>query len=123
MLDIKGIEAVRDQLWAEAVFRYKRRNPWWLETPELELLATAEQDQRYHADAWHDTVSMWIGNRTEVTVAEVLEQALGFPSQSWSVGAERRVGTILTRLKFYKDRPRKDGERHRIYTRGKEQLK
>ena len=44
MIDRDGLEKVRDQLWAEAVHRFKAGAPWWLETPELEALATAEQD-------------------------------------------------------------------------------
>jgi predicted P-loop ATPase len=116
MLDVKGIEAARDRIWAEAVHRYKAKEKWWL-SPELEHLAEEEQDLRYRPDVWHDPVCDWIGNRLEVAVAEVLEEALGFSPQSWTVGAERRVGAILTRLKFRKDRPRKDGERHRIYRR------
>jgi hypothetical protein len=117
VLDIQGIEAVRDQLWAEAVFRFKAKEKWWL-PPELEPLAEAEQDQRYHADPWHETVRTWVSDRPDVTVTAVLEQALGFPPQSWTVGAERRVGAILTRLKFKKTRPYDAaGERHRIYHR------
>src|ERR1700722_5968914 len=44
MIDRDGIEHDRDQLWAEAVARYKSGARWWLETPELEALATAEQE-------------------------------------------------------------------------------
>jgi predicted P-loop ATPase len=43
MIDLKGLEQVRDQLWAEAVQQYRAGAKWWLETPELEALATAEQ--------------------------------------------------------------------------------
>jgi predicted P-loop ATPase len=118
MLDIEGIAAVRAQLWAEAVHRYKAGAKWWLETSELEALAEAEQDLRYRPDAWHEKVSKWVSGRFDVTVNKVLEEALGFPSKTWTVGAERRVGKILTRLKFEKTRPyNADGERHRVYHR------
>ena len=39
MIDIDGLTEVVDQLWAEAVHRYKAEEPWHLETPELEALA------------------------------------------------------------------------------------
>jgi len=42
----------REQLWAEAAARYREGAIWWFEEPELVASAKAEQDQRYHADAW-----------------------------------------------------------------------
>ena len=44
MIDLEGLKRDRDHLWAEAVHRFKAGAKWWLETPELEALATAEQD-------------------------------------------------------------------------------
>jgi hypothetical protein len=55
--------------------------------------------------------------------AEVLEQALGFSPQSWTVGAERRVGSILTLLKFDKRRERTKDGRHRKYSREPQHVK
>jgi predicted P-loop ATPase len=49
MIDRDGLEKERDQLWAEAVHQYKAGASWWLETPELEALATAEQSARFVA--------------------------------------------------------------------------
>ena len=51
MVDLAGLEATRDQLWAEAVHRFKAGATWWLETPELEALATAEQEARFIVDS------------------------------------------------------------------------
>ena len=73
MLDRDGLERDRDQLWAEAVARFKAGASWWLETPELEALATAEQEARFVIDPWEDDVREWVGDRTDVSVAEVLE--------------------------------------------------
>src|SRR5262249_22025782 len=46
-IDIDGVREARDQLWAEAVHLFKADHPWWLETSELEALATAEQAARF----------------------------------------------------------------------------
>ena len=40
MIDLDGLRAARDQLWAEAVGRFYAGEKWWLETPQLEALAT-----------------------------------------------------------------------------------
>ncbi len=49
-IDRSGLERDRDQLWAEAVTRFKAHEKWWLETPGLELLAAAEQAARFKGD-------------------------------------------------------------------------
>jgi predicted P-loop ATPase len=65
-IDLAGLEATRDQLWAEAVHRFKQGEPWWLETPELEALATAEQALRLVVDPWMDSIAEWLRDRTNM---------------------------------------------------------
>jgi predicted P-loop ATPase len=102
MIKRDDLEQARDQLWAEALHRYKAGEPWWLETPELEALATAEQEARYVIDEWFDIVADWIGKRADVSIPEVLEHALGFGRQQWTEAMQKRVGRILTKLGFSK---------------------
>jgi predicted P-loop ATPase len=119
MIDRPGLEQAREQLWAEAVYRFKRGDPWWLETPELEVLATAEQEARFVIDEWQSIISAWLAPRTDVSIPEVLEQALGFTREQWSEAAQKRVGRILTRLGFERWRPSNDetGKRERRFHR------
>jgi predicted P-loop ATPase len=113
--DIAKLEEERHQLWAEAVHRYKAGKKWWLETPELEALATAEQEKRRARDDGEEPVREWVGNRTEVTIQQVLRDALGL---SMSHSAEIRVQRILKhRLGFRQARPNTKGVRHVCYRR------
>jgi predicted P-loop ATPase len=107
-IDRDGVEQVRDQLWAETVHRFKAGQPWWLETAELEALATAEQEKRFKRDVWEDPIKEWLGDRIDVSLWEVLEHALDFPTpRDCSQSVQRRVVAILTqRLKFKQYRPR-----------------
>jgi predicted P-loop ATPase len=117
-IDPDGLKQVRDQLWAEAVRRYKAGEKWWLETPELEALAEAEQGLRFIVDPWAEIIRKWFGNRVDASISEILQQALGFPLQGWTKAAERRVGAILTSMGFVTHRPRKGNpERERRYYR------
>ena len=78
MIDLDGIKRDRDQLWAEAVHAYKAGEKWWMETPELEALATAEQNARFRADVWQETVEHWLSKSKDpkdTKVSEVLEGA------------------------------------------------
>lgn len=106
MIDRDGLEKARDQLWAEAVHRFRTGAPWWLETPELEALATAEQTARFVVDAWQAPIGEWLGDRIDVSVWEVLEDALGLAPEHQTQSAQRRVIGILTRMGFAKHRPR-----------------
>ena len=117
MIDRAGLEMARDQLWAEAVHQFKNGAPWWLETPELEALATAEQAERFVVDAWEERIREWLGDRTEVSLSEVLEHALGIAPEHQTQPAQKRVVGILTRMGFAKHRPRTSEGRKQRYQR------
>jgi predicted P-loop ATPase len=106
MIDCEGLKEVRDQLWAEAVQQYKAGAPWWLETPELEALATVEQAARFYVDAWEEPIREWLGDRTDVTPSDVLKRALGLDRKQQTQSAQKRVVSILTRMGFTRHRPR-----------------
>ena len=59
-IDLDALVRDRDQLWAEALVRFRSGHAWWLETPELQALAAAEQDARFEVDAWGEKVSDWL---------------------------------------------------------------
>jgi predicted P-loop ATPase len=113
LIDRDGLEEVRDQLWAEAVQQYKSGARWWLETDELEALATAEQAARFLVDAWEARIREWLGDRIDVSLWDLLE-ALGIPREKWTMSVQKRVVGILTKLGFEKRRPRtSEGREHR----------
>ena len=93
VINLKALDRERDQLWAEAVVRFRAGAHWWL-TPELQALATVEQTARFEVDAWTETVSNWLVGRNDVSVGEVLFGALGVPQESWSQTAQNRVAAI-----------------------------
>ena len=111
-IDLEILRRDKDQLWSEAVARYRQGEPWWLQTAELNTRATTEQDQRYQADAWEAPVAGWIEGRPSTTTAEILKLALDKPTGTWGRADEMRVGIILRRLGW---KPRDKGERPRTY--------
>lgn len=119
-IDLDALARDRDQLWAEAVARYREGAIWWLDEPELVASAKAEQDQRYHADAWDARIERWLvyerrrvnhgyGNYddwrdeeverptplTDTTVGEILEGALGIEPARWTRADQMRVTAYL----------------------------
>ncbi|MFN3983771.1 MAG: VapE domain-containing protein, partial [Caldilinea sp.] len=51
-IDIAALARDRDQLWAEAVHRFREGAIWWIDDPAILAEAAAAQEARYQADAW-----------------------------------------------------------------------
>jgi predicted P-loop ATPase len=115
IIDLDGIKQDRDQLWAEAVHRFKAGEHWWMDTPELEALAKTEQDARFKTDVWTEPVKRWLGRRRDVSISQVLRGALGIAARDQTRSAEMRVGNILTHMGFTKYRARNGSERQNRY--------
>jgi predicted P-loop ATPase len=58
-IDLARMQTERDQLWAEAVARYRQEEPWWLDST-TEALAKEEQAARQFDNPWADRVSRFI---------------------------------------------------------------
>lgn len=101
-VDIEGLRADRDQLWAEAVACYRAGHVWWVERDETEVFA-AEQDQRYQADMWEEPIIKYLVDKhigASVTGAHILEHALNIDPSHWDKPSQMRVGKIMHRLKW-----------------------
>jgi predicted P-loop ATPase len=106
-LDIKGLEMARDQLWAEADQMYRSRVPWWIVDKDILKLAETEQAERYQGDPWDDEVSMYVITcNKNVSVAEVLTEAVNVPTERQGQAEQNRVVRILQHLGLEKYRAR-----------------
>jgi len=143
-IDLDALRRDGDQLWAEARDRFRRGEPWWLETQELDALAAEEQAERYQDDAWDEPIQAYLENEIEwlengfgernpfrrprpaplqdVSVAEVMERALGIEKARWTQVDQNRVVRSLVSMGFKLCRARKGGhgpkgKRERRYRR------
>ena len=119
-IDIDALARDRDQLWAEAVARFRAGAIWWIEDPELLAAAKAEQEARYQDDAWDARIDRWLTHEPrrvnrgfgafedwrdeeverdrpicDVSVGEILEGALGIDPAKWTKGDQMRVGAYF----------------------------
>jgi predicted P-loop ATPase len=106
-IDLKRLERDRGQLWAEAVVRFQKGYVWHLETPELEALASVEQEMRFQLDPWEPDVREWLVGRDDVAIPEVLEGAFGLSRTKRNQSHDNRIAAILRRLGFQQYRPSK----------------
>lgn len=115
-IDIAGLAAVRDQLWAEALDYYNHDAPWHITDPATIALARAEQEAREEEDPWLAPISDWVRLNpvtvgSGVTTHQVMTSALNMLKDKPGKADEMRTGIILRKLGFKeapgRNRPRK----------------
>ncbi len=116
--DLVAIMRDREQLWAEAVHRYRAGERWWLDREGEELLKRVSLRHQV-IDAWQAVIARWMDDNDAFTIDDVLRGALQIPVERWDQGKRTRVGTVLARLGCRKSRPDEDEAhgRPRMYTR------
>jgi len=97
-IDLDGIRLTRDQIWAEAVHRYREGERWWLEGDETSLAQT-ESAERETSDIWEEVLSDRIAHLNEITVAGALRE-LGVPFDRMGKNEKNRMANVLRSLGF-----------------------
>lgn len=115
-IEIEALKRDVDQLWAEAYHRFMAGEIWWVLPEEREIFAV-EQEKRYDEDAWHELVAFYVSGRDEVTMGDLLGEAVKLDKPRWDKMAKMRIGSIMRRLGWEKARPRIDGTRVHVYVR------
>ena len=100
-IDIDGIRADRDQLWAEAVARYKAHEPWWLEDQDMVHVAQQEAAERVEVHPWDESLMMDhdLMHREFFVMADAFS-SLGIPVKDRNMHAQKTVSGALRRLGF-----------------------
>jgi predicted P-loop ATPase len=115
MIDIEGLGAVRDQLWAEATCLYFEGKPWWLDSEALNRSAREEQARRYEGGPWDELILAWVESRESVSIAEVLERCIQKPSERWTQADYNSVARCLRAHGWRRVRDREGGQREWRY--------
>ena len=95
-IDLEGVAAVMKQLWAEAVFRVKAGEQHWIpdDDPVYKLMVV-EQSQRFEDNVWLEPIREYVANKREVTIEEVLKNALFVPIERWTPRAKASISECL----------------------------
>jgi len=115
-IDLAALSRDRDQLWAEAVTRFDRGEPWHLGSPAEVALATTEQELRREADPWEDAIAGYAAAHRSFTANEIL-RSLGVVQERQTQSDKNRVGRILQRLGYVHQQVRVADQRVRQYVR------
>lgn len=113
-IELEGIRASREQLFAEAVTRYKAGGTHW----EMPLDETrAQQEDRFQADPWLSNIAAIVKGETSTTSAFVAEK-LGVPLERRDRATEMRIGSCLRFLRWLRRQRRIAGVPTWVYVKG-----
>jgi predicted P-loop ATPase len=110
-VDIEGIRAIRDQLWAEAQHAYAAGEKWWFQSQEVQTAASDEQRARYEGDPWDAMIGKFVATRTFVTIPEILTEVINLPPGQWEQREQTRVSRCLRSLGFERRQRRTGNDR------------
>jgi predicted P-loop ATPase len=110
-IDTDLLTGCRDQLFAEAVHRFRSGEQWWpgdaFEREHIE----PEQEARFEPDAWEEAITDFLEGRKDVTVLEVARGALSIDTAKLGTVDQRRVTAILERLGWVRGKMGSKGRR------------
>lgn len=119
-IDSEALVRDRDQLWAEAVARLRRGEPWHLRGNGEVEAARVEQDKRRERDPWEERIARHAAGHRDFTVGEVL-LAIGVDIDRQTMREKRRVSAILQGLGYVAEQIRVGALRTRVYRPRSEQ--
>jgi hypothetical protein len=122
-VDLAGVRAVRDQLWAEGIVRFRANGVEWQDAQRLAAQVHAEFKV---VDPWLEAIREWLerddmdgGRRADgcVRVLDVLVSCIGLSLREITRKDELRVGKVLPMLGYQKGNKRIGGVQAKVWTR------
>jgi predicted P-loop ATPase len=117
-IDLEGLQAARDQLWAEASRLHAAGAAWWIVNPETLRIAEGEQTARYQGDPWDELISQHLETRSEVAIEEILRDILFIGVDRWTQSDMNRVARCLRSRGFVRTQVRTGDKRAWRYRKG-----
>jgi putative DNA primase/helicase len=101
LINIPLLKSFKEQLWAEAVFRYRAKEKWWIDSDETELLefAKVEAGKRFQLDEWENQIEVWVRGKSDVLMSDIFSDCLEIKDRSkWGRADQMRISAIMKRL-------------------------
>jgi putative DNA primase/helicase len=111
-IEVDRLASLRDQLWAEAAYRYCAGEPWHIDSSQLAAQFRQEQADREEIDPWVGLTNEWLSGLDQadhsngVTTHRALVEGLRQNPGSTTRRDETRMGGVLKALGWEKRRVR-----------------
>jgi predicted P-loop ATPase len=97
-IDVDALCRDRDQLFAEAVHRYRTGEQWWPDGAFEREHIRPQQDDRFETDPWEDAIAAHVETLSRVRVTDVARNVLMIESAKIGTAEQRRIGAVLIGL-------------------------
>lgn len=108
IIDVSGLRAVKDQLFAEAVqiMKSKKGEPLYMESKLLKDMAKGEASLRHAEHSWTEGISVWLSGQKEernfITAREIFLEALAGTDQRLGRKETVSIATVMRHLGWTK---------------------
>jgi predicted P-loop ATPase len=113
-IDLDMIREHRNQLFAEAVHRFKLQEQWWI----MPKLAAQEQESRRRSDAWEDLVLPWLSGREKVRLNDVATGCFKIDAADFDKRTQMRLGAVMRSLGWERRTARLGTKLDKVWVRG-----
>lgn len=126
-VDFQALKDARDQLWAEAVYRFRQGEALYMDKEELESAADVNADLRHGEHAWTERIAGWIDELNKnpatqtdfLTSRQIFIDAMGGLDKQFTQSAKIAIAQVLRKLGWIPDFVWRDNRSVRGYKRGK----
>lgn len=107
-IDLQGLREAREQVFAEAVFRYKSGESWAIQSTKLRRSAELETSLRVGRDAWQEIISVWLSQTDlpELTGQNIASMALTIKGSQYDRLVANRISKCMRTLGYERKRKR-----------------
>jgi hypothetical protein len=116
VVDLQWLQENREQLFAEALFRFDQGESWW-DVPTDEQRRKIEE--RRMEDPWTEPISTYLRDHETTSMSDLLEGAIDKRIEHQTQNDTRRASAILRGLGYESKPERQDGSRRRIWRKRK----
>jgi predicted P-loop ATPase len=107
VINIEALARDRDQLFAEALVRFKAGEHWWPDKNFERQHIMPEQAARYEVDAWEEPIKEFLAGRNKVRLMDIASSALDIMTCRLGTAEQRRITAVLEHIGWR--RGKKDG--------------
>ena len=126
-IDTEAIKRDREQLWAEAIYLFKKNGVMWR---DVERLSNEIGQKHVVHDPWIENIQSYLSTETMegktplekgyVTTSELLQSALGMSKATSNSGQGKRLSELMRHMGFDKKSARVDGRVVQVWRGGAE---